>query len=320
MLRRELSLRGRELARARNLLHDLSPADEPILLFGRDPSGIHGNFHPASWTAICANPDWARRLSKPHTAWRRSRALANWPWMELDSATSSDALLMNIFCHPEVFNGATLAPQVTTLLGVPLAAPPRFGINPRIPLHPNPKGRTLTDRTEIDMQLGDLFVEAKLTETGFQTARPALIQRYRDLEAVFNLSRLPRTIAMEAIPTDIYPDEEPTYDESVPIPTPSFDTTPPRPPTRPVAVDKQPIQGYQLIRNVLAAYASNASFCLFTDARRADLIDTWYAVLSAVHHTSFTWRLKLLTWQELSTALPTDLQHFLDAKYGITPA
>jgi len=319
-LRRELSLRGRELARTQNLLHDLSPADEPILLFGRGPSGHHGNFHPASWTAICANPDWARRLTKPHTAYRRSRALANWPWMELDSATSSDALLMNIFCHPKVFNGATLTPQVAALLGVPLAAHPYFGINPRIPLHPNPKGRTLTDRTEIDMQLGDLFVEAKLTETGFQTARPTLIHRYRDLEAVFDLSRLPRTIAMEAIPTEIYPDEEPTYDESIPIPAPSFETTPPSPPARPIAIEKQPFQGYQLIRNVLAAYAGNASFCLLSDARRADLIDTWYAVLSAVHHPGFTWRLKLLTWQELATALPADLQHFLDAKYGITPA
>lgn len=320
MLRRELCLRGRELARTQNLLHDVSPADDPILLFGRDTSGLHGNFHPASWSAICANPAWARRLTKPHTAWRRSRALANWPWMELDSATSSDALLMNIFCHPEVFNGATLAPPVAALLGVPLAVQPSFGINPRIPLHPNSKGRTLTDRTEIDLQLGDLFVEAKLTETGFQSARPALIHRYRDLEAVFDVARLPRTISLETVPTDIYPDEEPTYDESVPIPTPSPNSTPPRPPTRPIAAEKQPFQGYQLIRNVLAAYATNASFCLLSDRRRVDLIDAWYAVLSAVHHPSFTWRLKLLTWQELATALPADLQHFLDTKYGITPA
>src|SRR3954447_2598615 len=158
MLRRELSLRARDLARANKLLHDVSPADEPILLFGRDDNDRHGNFHPASWEGICANPAWARRLKKPHTAYRRSRALANWPWMELDSANSSDALLMNIFCHPGVFNG-TLTPSVATLLGVSTTAAPCFGINPRIPLHPNAKGRTLTDRTEIDMQLNDLFVE-----------------------------------------------------------------------------------------------------------------------------------------------------------------
>jgi hypothetical protein len=319
-LRRELSQRARELARSNNLLHDISPADEPIVLFGRDDQSRHGNFHPASWANICANPGWARRLTKPHTGYRRARALANWPWMELDSANSSDALLMNIFCHPGVFDGATLTPAVATLLGVSTNAAPCFGINPRIPLLPNAKGRTLTDRTEIDMQLNDLFVEAKLTETGFQNARPALIHRYRDLEAVFNVSRLPRASSMENIPTDIYPDDEPTWDESIPIPSPTPNPTPNRPPTRPIATDKQPFLGYQLIRNVLAAYATNSSFCVLSDARRHDLIDTWHDVVSAVHHPGLTWRLKLLTWQELATALPPDLQNFLDTKYGITPA
>src|SRR6185369_1806111 len=110
---------------------------------------------------------------------------------------------------------------------------------------------------------------------------PALIHRYRDLEAVFDISRLPHSDAVENISTDIYPDEEPTYDESVPIPTPSPDTVPPRPPTRSVAHDKQPFQGYQLIRNVLAAFASDASFCVLSDGRRPDLIDTWHAVAGA---------------------------------------
>jgi hypothetical protein len=320
MLRRELNARSRDLARSANLLHDLSPNDDPILLFGRNPEGHHGNFHPASWNAISANPSWARRLSKPHTAWRRSRALANWPWKELDSASSSDALLMNIFCHPQVCDGSTLSPAVAILLGVTPSAQPCFGIKPRVPLHPNPKGGTLTDRTEIDMQLADLFVEAKLTETGFQNARPALIHRYRDLEAVFDVAKLPRIARTEIIPTDIYPDEEPAYDESTPIPTPSVGAIPAPPPSRAIALEKQPFQGYQLIRNVLAAFAADTSFCLLSDARRQDLIDTWYAVLSTVHHPGFTWRLKLLTWQELATALPADLQDFLDTKYGITSA
>ena len=79
------------------------------------------------------------------------------------------------------------------------------------------------------------------------------------------------------------------------------------------------IQGYQLIRNVLAAFASDASFCVLCDARRHDLIEIWYSVLRAVHAPAFTPRLKLLTWQELTAALPADLQHFLDTKYGIAP-
>jgi hypothetical protein len=127
------------------------------------------------------------------------------------------------------------------------------------------------------MHLGDLFVEAKLTETGFQQAKPKLIERYRDLETVFDVSRLPWT----------------------PMGT---------------------VRGYQLIRNVLAAFASEAAFCVLCDTRRQDLVEAWYAVMAAVHASGFAWRLKLLTWQELAARLPDDLQRFLDAKYGIAPA
>ena len=118
MLRRDLSARAHHLARTQNLLHDISPGSTPAIIFGRDEQGRHGNFHPHSYANICANPAWLRRLTKPHTASRRSRARKDWQWMELDSSNSSDALLMNIFCHPEVFNGETLAPAVANLLNV----------------------------------------------------------------------------------------------------------------------------------------------------------------------------------------------------------
>lgn len=78
--------------------------------------------------------------------------------------------------------------------------------------------------------------------------------------------------------------------------------------------------GYQLIRGTLAAYANEGSFCVFCDARRPDLIEAWYRVMSAVRLLDFRWRLKLLTWQELSKTLPKDLQDFLIIKYGIFPS
>jgi hypothetical protein len=320
LLRRDLSARAHHLARTQNLLHDIHPGPSPIVIFGRDEQGRHGNFHPASDNSICANPAWLRRLTKPHTASRRSRARKDWQWMELDSANSSDALLMNIFCHPGVFNGHTLAPSVANLLNVDTTARPCFGINPGVPLKTIRKQRTtrktqtnlnqdvepkigknpgapdldsviwvleapptspspitLTDRTEIDLQLDNLFLEAKLTESSFQTAPLRLIERYRDLEAIFDITRLPRK-------------------------------------------NTGVIQGYQLIRNVLATNASDAGFCVLSDARRHDLIEIWYSVLSAVHSYTFATRLKLLTWQELSATLPQNLQQFLEAKYGIVPA
>ena len=40
------------------------------------------------------------------------------------------------------------------------------------------------------MKIGDLMVEAKLTETDFQTAPATMIERYRDLDEVFDREEL----------------------------------------------------------------------------------------------------------------------------------
>jgi hypothetical protein len=342
LLRRDLNARARHLAVTSNLLHEQTTSSEPSIIFGRNEQAEqarHGNFHPASYTAICANPAWSRRLTKTHTAHRRVRATADWQWMELDCANSSDALLMNIFCHPKVFSNNHLNPAAASLLGVPSNTEPNFGIHPGVPLKKTPtnskkkttrnppreptaslfndaNARTqpdepdhLKDRTEIDLQLGNLFIEAKLTESNFQTANLRLIERYRDLETIFNVERLPSKLITSA------PTHPPTEDFS--------DLEEPRTTTSPVATparSRTVVQGYQLIRNVLAAYDSDASFCVLCDVRRQDLIEIWYSILTTVHYPSFAWRLKLLTWQELTTALPEDLQKFLEAKYGILPA
>ncbi|MDP9051237.1 MAG: hypothetical protein M3O31_11050 [Acidobacteriota bacterium] len=315
-LRRDLTVRAAQYARAHTLLHDLSAGSDPAIIFGREEPvpgrpARHGNFLPAAYAAICANSAWLSRLTKPHTASRRSSARHDWRWMELDSASSSDALLMNIFCHPEVFDGSRLATPVAALLNVDPAAIPCFGARPGVPLRTPLKPRSKNaapqerlDRTEIDLTLVTsgpaLFLEAKLTESGFQTAAPTLIERYRDLESVFDPDRLPRKVlAPPPLPPNLDPDD----------PTVNL-------PARPTRVR---IDGYQLIRNVLAAYAADASFCVLLDARRRDLIESWYDVLSSVNSPTFATRLKLLTWQELAAKLPADLQEFLGAKYGIVP-
>lgn len=123
-----------------------------------------------------------KRLGKVHTAFKRSRARANWQWRELDCAHSSDALLMSIFCYPEVMESS----WVQAMLGVEATDAPEFGFKPRTPLHDGKR-----DNTEIDMKLGSLLVEAKLTESDFQAARFQLLSRYRDLEMVFDVSELP---------------------------------------------------------------------------------------------------------------------------------
>jgi hypothetical protein len=266
-LRSELSLRSLRLASVNGFLHEQTDGQVPSIIFGRDDHGQHGNFHPAVYQRICGDRQWSRRLEKVHTASKRSRVRANWQWKELDCANSSDALLMNIFCHPGVMRSA----RVQGMLGIGSDATPQFGFKPRTPLQ-----RSRRDNTEVDMKVDNLLVEAKLTESDFQAARFDLIRRYRDLETVFDLSELPMRNGMH--------------------------------------------RGYQLVRGTLAAYAMECSFCVFCDARRPDLVEAWYRVMRAVRLFDLRSRLKLLTWQELASSLPEDLQQFLAAKYGIVSA
>jgi hypothetical protein len=79
-------------------------------------------------------------------------------------------------------------------------------------------------------------------------------------------------------------------------------------------------RGYQLIRNVLAAYDEGASFCVMYDARRPDLREAWFEVMAAVKSAQMRVRCKAITWQELANLLPGALQTFLDVKYGIARA
>src|SRR2546430_131719 len=182
-LRREISVRGQQIADTNGSLHEMTSTDVPSGIFGRSENREHGNFYPASYRNICAHPEWARRLAKVHTGSRRAMPRAGWRWRELDCANSSDALLMNIFCCRRTLSNRALS----SILGVSPGNLPQFGFRPGIPLR---SGRT--DRTEIDMKLGDLMLEAKLTETDFQTAPARMIERYRDLEEVFD----PRELMM----------------------------------------------------------------------------------------------------------------------------
>lgn len=266
-LRQELSLRSLQFASSHGYLYELSDGQVPSIIFGRDDNGRHGNFHPDAYRRIYANDRWARRLEKVHTAYKRSRLRSNWQWKELDCCNSSDALLMSIFCHP---NGLD-QPAFQALLGIESKVVPEFGFKPRTPLQ---NGRR--DNTEIDMKIDELLVEAKLTESDFQSADLGLISRYCDLEAVFDVSELP--------------------------------------------VRNGRYCGYQLIRGALAAFATGYSFCVFCDARRPDLVESWYRIMRTVRPFELRCRLKLLTWQELASVLPKDLQEFLSAKYGIFPA
>jgi hypothetical protein len=78
---------------------------------------------------------------------------------------------MNVFCYPGVFRDG----RVGAMLDVGSRAIPNFGFRARVPL-----ANGKFDRTEVDMRLSDLLIEAKLTESDFQKAPKAALRAYRD--------------------------------------------------------------------------------------------------------------------------------------------
>jgi restriction endonuclease-like protein len=269
-LRRELCERNAEFARVNGLAHVPSYGAVPVTVYApQDDGKQHGNFYPASYRAILKRSDWALRLNKIHSQQRAALPRVDRRWRELDSCTSSDALLMNIFCCPGVCGSRNLA----GMLGTETTDAPEFGYRARVPVKNGASTRERFDRTEADMKLGALLVESKLTESDFQTAPPRLVESYRDLDEVFDAGMVPRS-------GDLY-------------------------------------VSYQLIRNVLAAHSGGLSFCVMLDERRPDLLEEWHSIMRCVCLTDLRTRCKVLTWQELSTTLPSRLRKFLHAKYGI---
>ena len=266
-LRNEITGRAAQYAQQNGIAFCRSHFDFGSIVFTPE-LGVrrHGNFRPASYRAILKRPIWRRRLSKVLAVTERLRHFEDDRRLcELDSCCSSDALLMNIFCHPRVSNRT----EVRRMLGIDEHAVPIFGWRARVPLLDEK-----FDRTEIDMKFGNLLVECKLTESSFESCAMLRMHMYANFREVFRLSELQRS--------------------------------------------GRQYQCYQLLRNVLAAKAHNAAFCLLTDARRVDLIESWYQVLAAIRPVDLRVRCKLLTFQELSAALPPSLREFLDQKYGIT--
>ncbi|HEV7674796.1 MAG TPA: hypothetical protein VGQ12_09725 [Candidatus Angelobacter sp.] len=280
-LRRELCARNAVFAESNGFNHVPSYGEVPVTVYAPEVCGRrHGNFYPASYRTILKRKEWARRLEKVHSQARSSLSQAARRWRELDSCTSSDALLMNVFC-----SGVSNTKLIAGMLGTDGSDMPEFGYRARVPLKPRLSGKGVKpnlnkgpaqrfDRTEVDMRLGRLLVESKLTESDFQTAPPSLVENYRDVEEVFDMASLPRL--------------------------------------------GERYVSYQLIRNVLAAYSRDSSFCVMLDARRPDLLESWHTIMRCVRLAELRTRCKVLTWQELSGALPPGLRKFLEVKYGIT--
>jgi hypothetical protein len=184
LLRQELSARNAAYAASQQLQHVSSYGEMPVIVYEPSRDAVkHGNFLDATYTAILGQPSWKHRLEKIHSQAARSLPRSERPWKELDSCMSSDALLMNVFCHPKILRLKCLS----SCLGVESTDVPEFGFKARVPLL---SGRT--DRTEVDMKIGGLLVESKLTESDFQIKDAGVVESYRDLGHVFDIESLPK--------------------------------------------------------------------------------------------------------------------------------
>ncbi len=323
-LRRELGERSRIWAYGRRYVE--SYGDPPVIVF-RPENGRHGNFFDDSYKAICARPDWLRRFDKIHAQGRSLPRPESGPqgepprrWRELDSSMSSDALLMNVFCAPGVANDAS----VRSMLGVAGDATPEFGWKARVPLK---NGRF--DRTEVDLRWGGLLIEAKLTESDFQTREAAIVEGYRDFEDVFDRDLLPRAeirVARRRQAVEFAEEFTQEWEDVGREEAELVEAATVAREFQAAIVDRareaEPFEagyrGYQLIRNAACRIRrEGSSFCVIHDERRPDLREMWFQVMAAVKIAEMRVRCKVLTWQEMAALVPKELQAFLQEKYGI---
>lgn len=149
----------------------------------------HGNFHDESCAEIVRRPDWASRLQKPHSGKGKSCFLEcdAATACELDSCTSSDALAMNIFCHPSSPTNTALA----RLFGFDHLPNPDFGFKANLPFL---SGQKEPRSTEIDVQFHShtqtVLVECKLTELNFTFFTKEKVERYSGFAETFDVDRL----------------------------------------------------------------------------------------------------------------------------------
>jgi hypothetical protein len=165
-----LQLKKRLIANALNLCKNksLTGIERPsAFLFDK----IEMSFYDKTFNNIINNQEYLNRIGKIHPKVPTI--------LEMQSSNSSDAILMNIFAHPEVKDWKPLR----DLLSINSNDDIEFGWNP---VHENEKWK----KTEIDVKIGNSIFEAKLTETDFKSKHLNIVLRYVDVEKMIDLKAL----------------------------------------------------------------------------------------------------------------------------------
>jgi len=178
-LRKQLSELAGRYAKEYDLSFETSRGG--VIVFKKDPSkNVHGNFLNSSYRNILRKENCKVRLEKPHPSFLNRKQEVK----ELDSCNSSDALLMNIFCHPRIDKWKPLK----KLLGLSEIGEPEFGFLAKVK-----KNSGQDDATEIDMKLDGILMEAKLTEKDFTKKEKRIVESYDNFKKVFSEELLPQS-------------------------------------------------------------------------------------------------------------------------------
>lgn len=157
-------------------LHPLSASKEAVIF--RD---IECNFHTESWKNIKSIKHLLARTKKVHSHFPHSTT----PILEMQSSNSSDALAMNIFCHPDIGKWT----GVQKLLNISSLAAVDFGFKAKVSKMVGNIAES--DATEIDVYFkGEIIGECKLTEESFTSKDKTTVEQYVKFKEIFHIGKL----------------------------------------------------------------------------------------------------------------------------------
>lgn len=136
---------------------------------------IDDNFYYKSFKNIINNSSWKSRLNKRHTQVPGA--------YEMQSSNSSDAILMNIFGHPDINKWQGLR-RLLNMRDIFISG---FGINPVVYKLNKPEPRP----TEVDMLINNnVICESKFTESDFTNKSKKEVEKYDHFDDIFYKSFL----------------------------------------------------------------------------------------------------------------------------------
>jgi hypothetical protein len=142
---------------------------------------ISYSFQTESWDAISKDKDYSTRAEKIHPNTQTKEPAI----FEMQSSNSSDALAMNIFCHP----GFKKWKGVTDLFELEKISSLVFGFKAKV-IKNNSKSIE-EDKTEVDVFINNsIIVECKLTEEDFCSKEKDIVEQYSEFENVFYTNKL----------------------------------------------------------------------------------------------------------------------------------